>query len=56
MVLIFLTLTRVNTSQATPKDLSVQLTGAGVGRGPCEGVSKIQLYGQRGTIWKIQHL
>ena len=30
----------VNTSQATPKDLSVQLTGAGVGRGPCEGSRK----------------
>ena len=27
----------VNTSQVTPEDLSVQLTGAGVGRGPCEG-------------------
>ena len=46
----------VNTSQVTPEDLSVQLTGVGVGRGPCEGVSKIQFYGQRGTIWKIQHL
>ena len=42
----------VKTSQVTPEDLSVQLTGAGVGRGPCEGVSKIQFYGQRGATWK----
>ena len=46
----------INTSQVTPEDLSAQLTEIGVGRGPCEGVSKIQFYGQRGTIWKIQHL
>ena len=46
----------VNTSQVNPEDLNVHLTGVGVGRGPCEGVSKIQFYGQRGTIWKIQHL
>ena len=32
----------VSTSQVSPEDLSVQLTGVGVGRGPCEGVSKIQ--------------
>ena len=46
----------VNTSQVAPEDLSVQRTGVGVGRGPCEGVSKIQFYGQRGTIWKIRRL
>ena len=46
----------VNTALATPEDLNVQLTGVGVGKGPCEGVSKIQFYGQRGTLWKIEHL
>ena len=46
----------VNTSQVTSEDLNVQLTWVGVGRGPCEGLAKIQLYGQRGAIWKIQHL
>ena len=58
MVLILFTLTRkiVNTSQVTPEDLSEQLTGVGVGKGSCEGVSKIQSYGQRSTMWKTQHL
>ena len=42
----------VNTSQVTPEDLSIQLTRVGVGKGPCEGVSKINFYGQRGIIWK----
>ena len=46
----------VNTCQVTPEDLSLQLTGVGVGRGPCEWASEIQFCGQRGTIWKIQHL